>query len=101
MKLVLGIWTATLFNLLIPSHSFAAEGATLLFREGQVVYVTNGYKQLSEAFKGLSGKAEQAKIVEVSIEGSTFLLNLSEVVLVCRDRCSNLEINDPRRTEKR
>ncbi len=101
MKYLFATFTLAAFCLVTPAATYAAEGATLLFREGQVVYVTNGYKQLAENFKAMSGKSVQAKIIEVNIEGSTFLINLSEVVLVCRDRCSNLEINDPRKTEKR
>ena len=83
-----------LFNF---SAAFAGDGATLLFREGQMAYISNGYSQLVEAYKKLNKESSSHNIVELKIESSPFLINLAEVVLICRDRCTSLEVVDPRR----
>ena len=98
----LQLFALSLFTLLSStSNCLAADGATLVFKSGQVVFLNNGYKQLSELLSKLSKKSQDHQFVELNLEGSSFLLNISEVVILCRDHCSNLEIidvRDPART---
>ena len=82
------------------SEAQAGDAATIVFREGYFVYTNYGFKAISEAFKGASPKSSSNRIVELNVEGGTFLLDLSEVVIVCRDRCPGLTVVDPRRAEK-
>lgn len=77
----------------------AGDGATILFREGHVAYLANGYTTLVEEYKKLNSKDASHSIVELKLESSPFLINLAEVVIICRDRCTSLEVIDPRRTD--
>lgn len=81
-----------------PTVALAGDGATIMFREGQLAYVNNGYSALVDAYKKLNSKNSSHQIIELKIESSPFLINLSEVVIICRDRCTSLEVKDPRRT---
>lgn len=78
----------------------AADGATLVLREGQIVRTNYGYKQISEAFKQ-GADADKKRILELTIEGSSFLIDLSNVVIVCRDDCPAIRVEDPRQTSRR
>jgi hypothetical protein len=92
---------AILFGVLFlfNNNCFAGDGATILFREGHVAYLANGYATLESEYKKLSGTDLKHKIVELKLESSPFLINLAEVVLICRDQCSSLEVKDPRQTQ--
>lgn len=85
----------------LPNLAIAGDGATILFREGQVAYLENGYSALVEEYKKLNSKESSHKIVELKLESNPFLINISEIVIICRDRCKSLEVVDPRRTDKR
>ena len=85
---------------LLPDSAYAADGATIAFRSGQVAFIDNGYEKILEAMESLGRESKDHKIVKLSIGGGTFLLNVAEVVLVCRDRCTSVEfrdLRDPRR----
>ena len=82
----------------LTSTAYAGDGATLLFREGQLAYVANGYSALVEEYKKLNRNDSKHNIIELKIESSPFLINLAEVVIICRDRCTSLEVMDPRRS---
>jgi hypothetical protein len=86
--------------LLTPSLAHAGDGATILFREGHVAYIANGYAALVEEYKKLTTKQSSHSIVELKIESSPFLINLAEVVIICRDRCTSLEVMDPRSSRR-
>lgn len=92
--------TLFLFTALIltASSAVAGDGATILFREGQVAYINNGYAQLVDNYKQLNRSNSEHNIIELKIESSPFLINLAEVVLICRDRCTSVELMDPRRS---
>lgn len=92
LALILGSYT------LRSEIAFAGDGATILFREGHVAYLANGYETLVEEYKKLNSKSTNHQIVELKLESNPFLINLAEVVIICRDRCTSLEINDPRRS---
>lgn len=97
-------WTPLLFLLAVlfhPRPACAGDAVTLLFREGQVVYLDYGYKAIAEAFKRNGGKDGGQNVLELSIEGGSFLLDLSQIVVVCRDRCSAMTISDPRSKKDR
>lgn len=83
-----------------PKLAAAGDGATILFKEGHVAYINNGYSALVEEYKKLNRESRPHAIIELKIESSPFLINLSEVVIICRDRCTSLEVSDPRRTKK-
>lgn len=89
---------AVLLNLLACGVAFAGDGATILFREGQLAYISNGYSQIAEAYKRLNKESSPHNIVELKLESNPFFINLSEIVVICRDRCTSLELVDPRRS---
>lgn len=84
--------------LLIASNAQAGTGATIVFREGQVVYLDDGYATLVEAYKAMDKHADGRKIIEMTLNGSSFLLDLSQVVIVCRDKCASIQVVDPRKS---
>lgn len=84
--------------LLAPLKAYAGDGATLVLREGQVVRTKFGFKDISEAYKRM-GSNQGNRILALTMEGGTFLINLAEVAIVCRDDCPALTVEDPRRTK--
>jgi hypothetical protein len=74
--------------------ALAADAATIVFNSGQRVYINNGYGQIVTAMKQLNARSQDHQIVDLNIEGGSFLLNVAEVVIVCRDRCTSLEVVD-------
>jgi hypothetical protein len=82
--------------LLLPISAFAADAATLIFRSGQRVYVDDGFRLIVDAMKSLNEKSQDHKVVELNIGGGSFLLNVAEVVIVCRDKCVSLQVIDTR-----
>ena len=80
--------------------AYAADAATVIFKSGQVIKVDDGFRQIVDVMKANGSSDKSNNLVELNIGGGTFLLNLSEVVVVCRDSCSNLTILhqlDPKR----
>ncbi|MBX7136951.1 MAG: hypothetical protein K1X83_03130 [Oligoflexia bacterium] len=83
-----------------PAHLWAADAATVVFESGLVVTIEDGYRQIVEALKATSGKDDRASILELNLNGGSFLLNVAEVVVVCRDECKGLKVRhqlDPAR----
>ena len=78
------------------SSAHAADAATLVFRSGIRVYINNGYGKILDAMNRLNKDDRDHSIVQFDYEGGPFLLNVSELVLVCRDRCTTLEVVDIR-----
>lgn len=88
--------------LAIPATARAGDGATIVFASGLRAYINNGYGVLVQQMKQLQSQDHQ--IVELNIEGGSFLLDVAQVVIVCRDRCTSLEVvdfRDPARTPHR
>lgn len=81
---------------LFIGQAHAADGATIAFRSGQIAFIDNGYEKVLEAMESLERESKDHKIVKLTISGGTFLLNVAEVVLVCRDRCTSVEFRDLR-----
>ncbi len=92
----------SLFAIMLSAASaFAGDGATLVFKSGQVVYLNYGYQVLATAMSNQFARGQTHAVVELAQEGSSSLVNISEVVVLCRDRCKNLEVidfRDPART---
>ena len=89
-----------LFALSRPPACYAGDAATLIFESGQVVKIDDGFRQIVDAMKGLNSSSSDHKIVELNIGGGSFLLNVAQVVIVCRDACEPLTVLhqlDPRR----
>ncbi len=82
-------------TLIIPANQcFAGDGATLIFKSGQVVFLDNGYKTLSTGLLKLG--QNQSSRMELTLEGSSFVIDLSEINILCRDRCTNMVVVDQR-----
>lgn len=93
------IITATFMLALVLVAAAAAragEAATLVFRSGQVVYLDNGYGAIVAAMSKLNHDSQAHNIVDLNIGGGSFLLNVAEVVIVCRDNCPSLTVQDMR-----
>ena len=66
MRIIPLLFTLILAGFLLKSESaFAGYGATLLFREGHVAYLANGYSALVEEYKKLDLKEAKYKIIEL------------------------------------
>jgi hypothetical protein len=79
----------------IPA-AHAGDGAMIVFKSGVIVNLDNGYKQLVDGMKGLKIKGSENYPVEIQIEGTSFFINLGEVAVLCRDRCSSLTLVSPK-----
>ena len=79
-----------------PSVSYAADAATIVFKSGQVVKINDGFKDVSAAMRELNNKSQEHRVVQLELNGGTFLLNVAEVVIVCRDDCRGLDVVDVR-----
>ena len=90
----------SLLLLFIPSTALAGDKATLVFESGLVVTINDGFRQVVEAMKRLNNNSQDHKVVELEIGGGSFLLNVAEVVVACRDECNTLEIIDKRDTAR-
>jgi hypothetical protein len=93
MKKFLTIVTVVLLANIQAAH--AGDGAMIVFKSGVVVNLDNGYKQLVDGMKGLKAKGSENYPVEIQIEGTSFFINLGEVTVLCRDRCSSLTLVSP------
>ena len=85
---------ALLSSLFAPAMAFAT-GATLVFKSGLRIYVNNGYEKIVDTFSTIDKDARH-KIVSLDIEGGIFLLDLSELVVVCKEKCTSISIVDTR-----
>ena len=72
-----------------------AAGATLVFKSGLRVFVNNGYDKIVDAFSKIQKDARH-NIVSLDVEGGIFLLDVAELVLVCKEKCSSIDIIDTR-----
>jgi len=95
MKRVALLALVTIFSGL-PSSAHAGDGATIIMKSGVVVTINNGFAQLVAGMKSLRSTGSQNYPVEVSIENTSFFINLGEVALLCRDTCSSMTITTPK-----
>lgn len=86
---------------LTPTLAYAGDAAMLIFKSGQVIKVDDGFRQISEVLRRSSGTENKMSMVELNLGSGTFLLNVAEVVVACRDDCSGITIMhqlDPKRS---
>ena len=81
--------------LLACAGSANAAGATLIFKSGLRVYVNNGYEKIVDAFSAVPKDARHT-VISLDVEGGIFLLDVAEVVLVCKEQCSSIKVVDTR-----
>ena len=74
----------------VPAH--AGDAAMVVFRSGQMVRVDDGFRQIADALKALDGTEHRHKVVELNLGGGTFLIDVADAAIVCRDRCDSLKI---------
>jgi hypothetical protein len=89
----------TLAVLASSASAWAGEGATIIFRSGQTIMLDSGYNEIAAAVKAHTNK-RTSEIVSLNIGGNEILLDVSEVVLLCRDSCRTLRLShqlDPER----
>lgn len=84
-----------------PITAIAGEGATVVFDSGTIVYLKNGYSQLISAFKNANETSGEQDVLELNIEGTSFAIDLREVVVICRDQCSALEVKQYRQSSSK
>ncbi len=94
------ILTALLISALCGSvvqHADAGDGATIIFREGHVMFVDNGFTRIADAMKDLNKTTLRHRVVEFNTGQGNFVLNVAEVRAVCRDKCKIevLDLRDP------
>lgn len=80
-----------------PVDARAGEGATIIFRSGLVVTLNNGYEQI---FSQLKTAKAGPNLVSLNIAGSDFTIDVSEIVVLCRDQCNAMGVMhqlDPKR----
>jgi hypothetical protein len=97
LALILCCLSVALFG---PSSAWAGDAATVIFKSGQVVRIDDGYQQILDSMDRLDGKDIKHQILKMKIGGSSLLMDIAEVVIVCRDECNNVTILhqlDPRR----
>ena len=90
------LFLSVLLFFLFPGLAAAGDAATIVFESGQVIYVDNGYAEVAKAMKELESKSKDHKVIEFKIGGGTFMLNVADVVAVCRDQCSSMRLVDMR-----
>ncbi|WKZ57423.1 MAG: hypothetical protein QY326_01785 [Bdellovibrionota bacterium] len=91
MKRLLVSFAVTIF--VSPLAAWAGDGATIIFKSGQVITFPDGFRQVSQAFRSLDGtKDNEKKVVELNLGGGTYVLQLNDIEMVCRDQCSNATI---------
>jgi hypothetical protein len=103
LRTLRGTLIATML-LVATAPALAGEAATIVFRSGQVVRINDGYSTVIAAMSKLNTASQAHSIVNLNIGGGSFLLNVAEAVIVCRDHCPSLEVvdvRDPARTPTR
>lgn len=74
---------------LSPLQASYADGITIVFKSGTVIYLADGYKQILDKVKANSS-SEGA--VEVSISGETIVLTPSDIAMLCKGSCQGMRI---------
>ena len=95
-RTVIAIFCAFLGVFSLPGTALAGDAATIHFKSGHVVIIDDGFKDIVEAMRGLNSSSSDHKIVKLDLQGGSFLLNVAEVVIVCRDSCRGLTTVDTR-----
>ncbi len=90
MKRILAL---VLLFCILPGSALGDEKATVVMQSGLVITIDNSYKQIVDAVKG----QKKEGFLELNVQGSSLMVNLKEVVVVCKDSCSSMVIVSPAR----
>ena len=96
-KLFCALGAALLISCLSAGSAWAT-GATLIFKSGLRVYVNNGYDKIVDSLSKIEGDARH-KVISLDVEGGIFLLDVAEVVIACKERCTSIDLIDTRATK--
>ena len=81
-------------SLAVGGVALAQEEVALALKSGHVIRIPYGYSQIADAMKRM--RDERNVIIEINVNGAPMLLNLTEVVAVCKGKCSYLDVVDKR-----
>lgn len=98
-KIALSFVTILVATMSLSRTALAGDGATIIMKSGVVVTINNGFSQLISGMKSLKSSGVENYPVEITIEGTSFFINLGEVALLCRDTCSSMTITAPRQAK--
>lgn len=70
----------------------APDPATLLLKSGAVLRLNDGYRELVQAMGSLGSSNSTVKVVVLSIGGEPFIINMVEVVVLCKGSCNALKV---------
>jgi len=101
MKRIL-ILAAGALLLQMPLYARAQEEVALVFKSGYMIRIPYGYGQIADAMKKL--RDERHQVIEITINGAPFLLDLAEVVAACKGKCTYLDVvdtRDPARSQRK
>ena len=85
---------AVLLIMICSSIAMAQEEVALALKSGHVIRIPYGYTQIAESMKRMQG--ERHMVIEINVNGAPMLINLAEVVAVCKGKCSYLDVVDKR-----
>lgn len=88
------LWAALILAVNLPAMALAQEEVALALKSGHVIRIPYGYSQIAEAMKRM--REERNFVVEINVNGAPMLLNLPEVVAVCKGKCTYLDVVDKR-----
>ena len=83
-----------------PTSARAGDAAVVIFQSGQVLKLDDGFREISAAMQKLSGTDAEHQIVNLELNGGTLVIDVADVVLLCRDQCKSMLIQhqlDPQR----
>ena len=77
--------------LAVPAWA-APDPATLLLKSGAVLRLNDGYRELVQAMTSLGSSSSTVKVIDLSIGGEPFIINMVEVVVLCKGTCNALKV---------
>ena len=70
----------------------APDPATLLLKSGAVLRLNDGYRELVQAMTSLGSSNSTVKVLDLSIGGEPFIINMVEVVVLCKGSCNAMKV---------
>ena len=77
--------------LAVPAWA-APDPATLLLKSGAILRLNDGYRELVQAMGSLGSSNSTVKVLDLSIGGEPFIINVVEVVVLCKGSCNAMKI---------
>ncbi len=87
-KLLAGLnhlMTFFLLGVFGASTSHAQDAATVVFNDGVIVDISEGFRELSNQLRG-----DKRGFVQLSVRAKPVVINTAEISLVCREDCSGV-----------